>query len=164
MWWNVPSRLLSGILDASWHATFLVVMVVGFQFVMRRRLPARWRFALWLLVLVRLSGVALPESRLSVFNWVPRSPVVVKGRWRVPMRGARWGVGGRWMCRRIAGTARLASQTAGFPMWGWVGAVYVMGVAVVGMRMEGSMWRERGVGRRSRAVEDAGVRACLVEA
>ncbi len=82
--WYVPSRLLSGILDASWHATFLAVMVILFQLVMRKRLPARWRFALWLLVLVRLSGVALPESRLSVFNWVPRSPVVVLGSQPLP--------------------------------------------------------------------------------
>ena len=76
MWWTMPSRLLSGILDASWHATFLVVMVVVFQVVMRKRLRPCWQFALWLLVLVRLSGVALPESRLSVFN--------------IGYRGRRW--------------------------------------------------------------------------
>ena len=43
------------------------------QLIFRGRLPVRWHYCLWLLLLIRLAIPWLPESRISIFNLVPRS-------------------------------------------------------------------------------------------
>ena len=57
-------------LRASWQGAILVVAVLFAQLVLRRQLNARWRFNLWLLVVLRLLMPFSPESALSVFNFV----------------------------------------------------------------------------------------------
>ncbi len=52
----------------SLEATALIALVVVIQLVFRRSLPPRWRYALWLLVLLRLALPAAPASPWSVFN------------------------------------------------------------------------------------------------
>jgi beta-lactamase regulating signal transducer with metallopeptidase domain len=59
---------LAGIVEASIYATVVAVLVLGVLMVAGRRIPARWRFALWFLVLVRLVPLPMPESRVSLFN------------------------------------------------------------------------------------------------
>jgi len=59
---------LRAVLEASAYASALVCVVYGVQALVRRALPARFVFALWLLVFVRLSMIPLPASALSVFN------------------------------------------------------------------------------------------------
>lgn len=59
----------------SWQAAVLVAIVAGVQLVFGRLLAPRWRYALWMLVVVRLLMPVLPASRWSVFNattsWAP---------------------------------------------------------------------------------------------
>ncbi|MFH1718008.1 MAG: M56 family metallopeptidase, partial [Planctomycetota bacterium] len=43
------------------------------QVILRGRLPIRWQYCLWLLLLIRMATPWLPESKISIFNWVPRS-------------------------------------------------------------------------------------------
>ena len=56
------------LLRASWQAALLAVLVVIVQWSLRGRLSARWRYALWTLVLIRLLLPALPASRASLYN------------------------------------------------------------------------------------------------
>jgi len=66
--------IFSWILAASWQASVLALLVLAFQFALGPRLNPRWRYALWLLVLVRLVLPALPESALSLFQFAPPAP------------------------------------------------------------------------------------------
>jgi hypothetical protein len=62
------------LLTASWQASVLALFVFSIQGIFGSRLNPRWRYALWLLVLVRLVLPALPESALSLFQFAPPPP------------------------------------------------------------------------------------------
>jgi len=66
-------RFFDWLLWASLQGTVLIVLIVLVQIILRRRLPVRWHYLLWLLLLIRLAMPWLPESRMSIFNLVPRS-------------------------------------------------------------------------------------------
>ena len=59
-----------------WKATLqgsvLVCLIVLIKLLLQRRLPARWNYALWFVLLVRLSLPWAPQSRLSLYNLFPR--------------------------------------------------------------------------------------------
>jgi beta-lactamase regulating signal transducer with metallopeptidase domain len=71
-------RFFDWLLWASLQGTVLIVLIVIIQKILRRRLPAHWHYFLWLLLLIRLAIPWLPESKMSIFNLVPRS--VQQGR------------------------------------------------------------------------------------
>ena len=71
-------RFFDWLLWASLQGTVLIVLIVLLQIILRRRLPVHWHYFLWLLLLIRLAIPWLPESRMSIFNLVPRS--VQQGR------------------------------------------------------------------------------------
>jgi beta-lactamase regulating signal transducer with metallopeptidase domain len=76
VWAQLPSWL-QALVWASLTGTVLAAGVVCVEWLLRRRVPARWRLGLWLIVLVRLAAVPLPASSWSVFNWIPaRVPAV----------------------------------------------------------------------------------------
>src|SRR5438552_2647607 len=62
----------------SWQASVLAVVVLAVQFALRKQLSARWRHALWAIVLLRLLIPVTPASSWSLFNVAPhvsaRSP------------------------------------------------------------------------------------------
>lgn len=60
---------------ASWQATIIAAMVLIIQWTLGRRLAARWRNALWVLVFARLLMPALPQARCSAYNWVEKNRV-----------------------------------------------------------------------------------------
>ncbi|MHC4072140.1 MAG: M56 family metallopeptidase [Planctomycetota bacterium] len=62
--WLLRTTLQAGLL-------FCLIMLV--QLILRGRLPIRWHYCLWLLLLVRMASPWLPESKISIFNWVPQS-------------------------------------------------------------------------------------------
>ena len=73
------SELLTGplpdwVLRTTVEASLLALLVLAAQWVLGRRISARWRYNLWLLVVARLLLPGLPESRYSPFNvlWSPR--------------------------------------------------------------------------------------------
>src|SRR5688572_21745701 len=55
-------------LEASFSAAILAVIVALVQLLLRGRLSPAWRFALWTPVLLRLFVPVLPESAFSLFN------------------------------------------------------------------------------------------------
>ncbi len=77
---NTLESFFQWLLAASLRASLLAGAVVCLQLALRRWLPARWRFALWLPVVLVLVAPALPESRFSVQNRFTEkpAPVVVK--------------------------------------------------------------------------------------
>jgi beta-lactamase regulating signal transducer with metallopeptidase domain len=56
---------LAWLLRASWQAALLALLVLAAQWAFQKRLTARWRYALWLLVLARLALPAAPSSALQ---------------------------------------------------------------------------------------------------
>ncbi|NLE39401.1 MAG: hypothetical protein GX621_15375, partial [Pirellulaceae bacterium] len=65
------ARVVANVLESSWQAAVLAVVVVLLGLLLRERLSARWRCALWLVVVARLLMPVAPESRLSLFNLLP---------------------------------------------------------------------------------------------
>jgi beta-lactamase regulating signal transducer with metallopeptidase domain len=61
-------RHLPSLFKASWQAAVLILLVLGAQLILGRRLNARWRYGLWLLVLIRLSLPWTVPSPVSLFN------------------------------------------------------------------------------------------------
>ena len=53
------------------RASVLVAAVLALQLLTRRKLPPRWQYALWFLVIARLMMPAGLPSAWSVYNWVP---------------------------------------------------------------------------------------------
>lgn len=53
----------------SWQAMALVAVVLLIQVILGPRLPARWRHALWWIVVIKLLLPAFPPSPLSLFNF-----------------------------------------------------------------------------------------------
>lgn len=66
--------LASRVWETSWQAGLLALLILAVRAVLGHRLPAWCRHALWLLVLARLILPALPESRVSIYNWTPEVP------------------------------------------------------------------------------------------
>jgi beta-lactamase regulating signal transducer with metallopeptidase domain/uncharacterized GH25 family protein len=60
---------LNWLLNHSLQAGVLVLLVLAVQWLFRRRLTARWRFALWWVVIARLLLPFSPPSDLSLFNY-----------------------------------------------------------------------------------------------
>ncbi|MHC4564446.1 MAG: M56 family metallopeptidase [Planctomycetota bacterium] len=71
-------RFFDWLLWTTIQGSMLVVLIVLIQKILRRRLPVRWHYFVWTLLLIRLAIPWLPESKISIFNLVPRS--VQQGR------------------------------------------------------------------------------------
>ena len=69
---NAASQILSAIFEWTWrtslHASVLIVLVLLIQLAGGKWLTARWRYALGVLVLVRLLLPVVPASAFSIFN------------------------------------------------------------------------------------------------
>ncbi|MFC1783065.1 M56 family metallopeptidase [Planctomycetota bacterium] len=55
------------------QASVLIFLILAVQFLLRHKLTPRWRYSLWLLLLVRLMLPWTPQSRMSIFNLLPSS-------------------------------------------------------------------------------------------
>jgi hypothetical protein len=65
--------LFDWLLWTTLQAALLFCLIMLVQLILRGRLPIRWHYCLWLLLLICLAIPWLPESRISIFNLVPRS-------------------------------------------------------------------------------------------
>ncbi|MDZ7319801.1 MAG: M56 family metallopeptidase, partial [candidate division KSB1 bacterium] len=63
--------LAEWLFKTSLKASVLVALILIIQFLLGRKLSARWQYGLWLLLIIRLILPFDIESRLSIFNLVP---------------------------------------------------------------------------------------------
>jgi len=72
------------ILDVSWQAAVLVLLIMAVQWLLRDRLSARFRHALWGLLFVRLALPRSVPSPFSVYSLVRETLSLFGARWAVP--------------------------------------------------------------------------------
>ena len=65
--------LFDWLLRTTLQAALLSCLILIVQLILRGRLPIRLHYCLWLLLLIRMATPWLPESKISIFNWIPRS-------------------------------------------------------------------------------------------
>ncbi|MCY9539028.1 M48 family metalloprotease [Paenibacillus thiaminolyticus] len=68
---DIAERLFNWFVASTLMASAVAVVVLAVQHLFRRRIHARVRHALWLIVLLRLMLPVLPQSPVSLFNAVP---------------------------------------------------------------------------------------------
>jgi bla regulator protein BlaR1 len=61
-------NFIPSLLKVSWQAALLILLILAAQFAFGKRLSPRWRYGLWLLVLIRLAIPWTTPSRVSLFN------------------------------------------------------------------------------------------------
>ncbi|MDR0311878.1 MAG: TonB family protein, partial [Acidobacteriota bacterium] len=66
-------NVFTWIIRLSAYAAVSIAVIAIVQFAGRRRLPARWLYALWLILLFRMVLPFGPESRLSLWNFLPQA-------------------------------------------------------------------------------------------
>src|SRR5262245_52022438 len=58
---------------ASIYGGLMALAALALRPVARGRVPARWWFVAWLLVVVRFIPLPAPQSKWSAFNWLPQT-------------------------------------------------------------------------------------------
>jgi len=66
------SPFFQWLLKTSIQGSLLICLILLVKSVLRGRLPIRWHYYLWLLLLVRLALPWAPQSRFSMFNLIPQ--------------------------------------------------------------------------------------------
>jgi len=67
------SPLFEWLVKTTIQGSVLIGLILLVKIILRGRLPIRWHYFLWLLLLVRLAAPRLPQSRFSIFNLMPES-------------------------------------------------------------------------------------------
>ncbi len=68
---TMAGTFFNWLLRTSWQASLLAIIVLVVQWTFQKKLAARWRHALWLVVVTRLLLPVSPGSALSIFNYLP---------------------------------------------------------------------------------------------
>jgi len=97
------------LLKATLQGSLLVCLIVLIKMILRERLPARWHYALWLVLLLRLALPWTPQSRISIYGLIPRS---------VPLQPVMLGVEGAGRSQDAVSKEGLSGQgrSAGGPV------------------------------------------------
>jgi len=64
------STFFNWLLRASWQASVITAVILAVQWIFHKHLSARWRHALWFLVLARLALPCSLPSPASLFNYM----------------------------------------------------------------------------------------------
>ncbi|HEY3914773.1 MAG TPA: M56 family metallopeptidase [Verrucomicrobiae bacterium] len=118
-----------GLLKASWQAGVLIVLVFAVNWALGWRLSPRWRYGLWLLVVLRLALPWTIPSAVSLFNLVNISKVPGHAGFKsaVPADTA-------------SGPEIYSSMPASLD-FSWVPFVWAVGVCGLGLWLAVSHWR-----------------------
>jgi beta-lactamase regulating signal transducer with metallopeptidase domain len=76
------------VLQSSWQAAVLAVLILLAQGLLRKRLAPSWRYGLWLLLVARLLMPVPPQSAFSIFNLARTVPAYPPGAALQPTIGA----------------------------------------------------------------------------
>jgi beta-lactamase regulating signal transducer with metallopeptidase domain len=71
---NQIETVLTLLWRASWQAALLTGLVLFLQLIFKKHLTARWRYNLWLVVLLRVLLPVLPQSPLSIYTLFATKP------------------------------------------------------------------------------------------
>jgi beta-lactamase regulating signal transducer with metallopeptidase domain len=120
---NLPSLfpLVGWTLQATAKGSVAILLIALAQRLIGRRVQARWRHALWLVIVLRLIAPVTPSSTWSIFNLVPPHPGI------------------QWQLRGAAGQIvfQPPATSSSLPMinvpwwiagWKWVIAIWICGV------------------------------------
>jgi len=69
------------LLKTTLQGSLLAVLILLIRTILGDRLPARWHYGLWLVLLVRLALPWAPQSRVSLYNLIPGWPSVSGLAW-----------------------------------------------------------------------------------
>ncbi len=142
--------LFGWLLRNSAHAAILAAAIWVLQRTVCRRLPPRWRYGLWLVVLVRLLLPIAPESRLSLFNLVDLAPAGVAGA-ALQVLGLPAPVGA---------APEIPDPLADTPVWFvWALAFWFSGA----LTMTGLVWRDHRRLRRALATTSPVLDAAVLD-
>ncbi|HWS73436.1 MAG TPA: M56 family metallopeptidase [Thermoanaerobaculia bacterium] len=150
---TLPYSALAWLFDATIKSSIVILLVVAVQLTVGRRVQARWRHALWLLVVVRLLLPAVPSSRWSLFNLFP---VTASGQptlrvdAELPRELAAMPIGA------VPGGVRFFRVTTVVPMLRWLFFVWLAGALLLTARMVISSLRMRRAVNRARRREARG--------
>ena len=111
--------LVNGLLRATLEASVIAALILGVQYLLRDRLPARWHYALWLVLLIRMAVPWNPESSLSVFNLLPLPASQVSQTGDMGWGAAGPGLGSLARSGTAAESAAVMPQEAAAP-WGYL--------------------------------------------
>jgi hypothetical protein len=67
------AAFLQWLLKATLQGSLLICLILLIKAILRDRLPARWHYALWLVLLLRLALPWAPPSRISIYGLIPGS-------------------------------------------------------------------------------------------
>jgi hypothetical protein len=129
--------IIRWILQTSWQAGGLAVLIWLAQRLMARRLSPAWRYGLWFLLIARLLMPSVPQTAFSVFNLVgPKAEsTVVNPSATAPASGGNEAVGPiRGNMGQIGGQNELqsfpptvATDWFSVAFWGWLSGICFLG-------------------------------------
>jgi TonB family protein len=76
--WTTLSNMFLYAAQASTYSIATVIIISLVQLVGRRWIPAKWSYALWLILLVRMALPSGPDSGLSLWNLVPSNTLQLR--------------------------------------------------------------------------------------
>lgn len=124
---DVLLRFLGWAVDATVKGSVVILLVVVVQRMTAGRIDARWRHALWMIVVVRLLLPGAPSTPWSIFNLLPASaaePIGAAKAAAVPHIAQQVPFVGQ-------GPARVATFTPWLAIWRQVAAIWILGVIVL---------------------------------
>lgn len=123
--------LLGFVIDTTIKGSVVILLVTLVQRLVGRQIGARWRHALWLVVLLRLALPAGPASRWSVFNLLPLRESgpgpAAAARALAPAQGSISAL-------RTAQLSGLLREDAWASSWRWLLAIWLCGAAALALR------------------------------
>jgi beta-lactamase regulating signal transducer with metallopeptidase domain len=146
----LPYSVLAWLFDATIKSSTVILLVAAVQWTIGRRVQARWRHALWLLVVVRLLLPVVPSSRWSLFNLFPVTASAqpnLRVDAELPPELTVIPIG------TAARGVRFFRVTTAMPMLRWLFFVWLAGALLLTARMVVSSLRMRGAVNRARRRE-----------
>jgi beta-lactamase regulating signal transducer with metallopeptidase domain len=140
--------LLGWLVDATMKGSVAILLIASAQRLIGRRVGARWRHALWLVVVLRLVVPIAPSSSWSIFNLLPTHPAVSLEMGRVLAHSG--------LVPSIADSSTRAMQVFHAPLWivgwRWLAGLWICGIiALVARALIATMRIHRAVRRAARA-------------
>src|SRR5260221_12566016 len=123
--------LLGFVIDTTVMGSVVILLVALLQRLVGRQLGARWRHALWLVVLLRLALPAGPPSRWSVFNLLPLGERSIS---MAAVRAVNPEQASFAAPRATQLVGLLREQTSWVPSWGLLQGIWLFGATLLALR------------------------------